>query len=142
MPGLAGRCDPRHSLKQLADAIPWNTFEDSLGPLYSKTERSAKPIRLMVGLLLLRQHENLSDEAVVQKWTQNMYYQYFCGMYEFQWSLPYDPTDFVCFRDRIGEEDVNLILSSSEYFLFIQANYSNGSVLVISPTAKHPWFFI
>jgi len=103
MPGLAGRCDPRHSLKQLADAIPWNTFEDSLGPLYSKTERSAKPIRLMVGLLLLRQHENLSDEA---------------------------------------EEDVNLILSSSEYFLFIQANYSNGSVLVISPTAKHPWFFI
>ena len=36
---------------------------------------------------------------------------YFCGMVEFQWSLPCDPTDLVCFRDRIGEEGVYFILS-------------------------------
>jgi hypothetical protein len=38
-----------------------------------------KPIRLMVGLLLLKQLENLSDERVVLQFKRNPYYQYFCG---------------------------------------------------------------
>ena len=67
MPGLAEQCDLRQSLKKLADAIPWKTFEDAFASLYSSTGRPAKPIRLMVGLLLLKQLENLSDEVVVQR---------------------------------------------------------------------------
>jgi hypothetical protein len=39
----------------------------------------SKPIRLMVGLLLLKQLENLSDERVVLQFKRNPYYQYFCG---------------------------------------------------------------
>jgi IS5 family transposase len=34
---------------------------------------------LMVGLLLLKQLENLSDERVVLQFKRNPYYQYFCG---------------------------------------------------------------
>jgi hypothetical protein len=41
--------------------------------------RPSKPIRLMVGLLLLKQLENLSDERVVLQFKRNPYYQYFCG---------------------------------------------------------------
>lgn len=67
----------------------------------------------MVGLLLLKQLENLSDEAVVDRWTQNPYHQYFCGMEEFQWDLPCNPSDLVYFRERIGQEGVHLILSVS-----------------------------
>ena len=67
MPTLAEQCDPGQSLKQLADAIPWNTFEDAFASLYSKTGRPAKPVRLMLGLLLLKLLENLSDEVVVQR---------------------------------------------------------------------------
>jgi IS5 family transposase len=33
----------------------------------------------MVGLLLLKQLENLSDERVVLQFKRNPYYQYFCG---------------------------------------------------------------
>jgi IS5 family transposase len=40
---------------------------------------NAKPIRLMVSLLLLKQLENLSDERVVLQFKRNPYYQYFCG---------------------------------------------------------------
>jgi len=65
----------------------------------------------MVGLLLLKQLENLSDEVVVERWNQNPNYQYFCGVEEFQWDLPCDPTDLVYFRERIGQEGVHLILS-------------------------------
>jgi IS5 family transposase len=67
----------------------------------------------MVGLMLLKQLENLSDERVVEMWTQNPYFQAFCGMTEFQWSLPCDPTDLVYFRKRIGEDGARLIFETS-----------------------------
>jgi IS5 family transposase len=35
----------------------------------------------MVGLLLLKQLENLSDERVVLQFKSNPYYQYFCGLF-------------------------------------------------------------
>jgi hypothetical protein len=34
---------------------------------------------MTVGLLLLKQLENLSDERVVLQFKRNPYYQYFCG---------------------------------------------------------------
>jgi IS5 family transposase len=37
----------------------------------------------MVGLLLLKQLENLSDERVVLQFKRNPYYQYFCGFFSF-----------------------------------------------------------
>jgi len=46
----------------LADTIDWSFFEKEFAVFYSKEGRPAKPIRLMVGLLLLKQLENLSDE--------------------------------------------------------------------------------
>jgi len=57
----------------------------------------------MVGLLILKQLENLSDENIVLQWKRNPYYQYFCGMDEFQVGLPCDSTELVKFRQRIGQ---------------------------------------
>jgi len=113
MPTLAEQCDPRQPLKQLADALPWDTFATAFAETYSEAGRPAKSIRLMVGLLLLKQLENLSDEAVVARWVQNPYYQHFCGMTQFQWGLPCDPSELVYFRRRIGEQGVALILAVS-----------------------------
>jgi len=44
----------------------------------------------MVGILLLKQIENLSDENVVLQWKRNPYYQYFCGFDELQIVEPPD----------------------------------------------------
>ena len=113
MPTLAEQLDRRQPLRKLADAIPWETFEKEFGEYYSEEGRPAKPVRLMVGLLLLKQMFNVSDERVVELWVQNPYWQYFCGMKEFQWELPCDPSDLVYFRRRIGEEGVTLIMGIS-----------------------------
>ena len=40
----------------------------------------------MVGLLLIKQLEDLSDEAVVEKWREYPYWQYLCGEIEMQTS--------------------------------------------------------
>ena len=73
----------------------------------------AKPIRLMAGLLILKQMFNKSDEVIVEEWKQNPYYQFFTGSSHFEWDLPCDPTDLVYFRKRIGEDGVKVIFSSS-----------------------------
>lgn len=112
-PDLLDQLNPRHPLLELAARIPWERFEREFAEHYSEQGRPAKPTRLMVGLMILRQLENLSDERVVEAWTQNPYFQAFCGMTEFQWSLPCDPTDLVYFRKRIGEEGARLIFEVS-----------------------------
>ena len=112
-PDLIEQLNPSNSLLLLARAIPWEKLEKEFLPLYSKTGRPAKPIRLMVGLLLLKQIEDLSDERVVEAWVQNPYYQSFCGMQHFQWKLPCDPSELVHFRKRIGEKGVAKILQAS-----------------------------
>jgi len=88
-------------------------FENEFAKYNSNKGRPAKPIRLMVGLLILKQLENLSDENIVLQWKRNPYYQYFCGMNEYQPLLPCDPTDLVNFRKRIGKEGVELIFKMS-----------------------------
>lgn len=110
MPTLGEQLDPRQPLKQLADTLPWPEFEQAFGKYYSEQGRPAKPVRLMVGLLLLKQMFNQGDETVVAAWVQNPYWQYFCGMNEFQWQVPCDPSDLVYFRQRIGEAGVQRIL--------------------------------
>ena len=37
----------------------------------------AKPIRLMVGLLILKHLRDVSDESVVEQFSENAYFQYF-----------------------------------------------------------------
>ncbi|OYZ47947.1 MAG: IS5/IS1182 family transposase, partial [Sulfurovum sp. 24-42-9] len=105
--------DSNDSLIALADTINWDYFDESFAKYYSDEGRPAKPIRLMVGLLLLKQLENLSDESLVLQWKRNPYYQYFCGMSEYQPALPCDPTDLVYFRKRIGTEGVEKIFAMS-----------------------------
>ena len=110
---LLEQLNPKDPLLILAKNIPWESFERDFASMYSLVGRPAKPVRLMVGLLLLKQLENLSDERIVEAWARNPYYQAFCGMQYFQWTLPCDPTDLVPFRKRIGATGMEKIFQAS-----------------------------
>lgn len=110
---LLEQLDPKDPLLLLAKKIPWELFERDFVPFYADFGRPAKPTRLMVGLLLLKQIENLSDERVVEAWVRNPYYQAFCGMEHFQWQFPCDPSELIHFRKRIGESGVEKIFQAS-----------------------------
>ena len=103
-----------HPLFQLSNKINWERFENAFSPLYCSTNgRPAHPIRLMCGLLILKHLRNVSDEMVVFQWSENAYYQYFCGGLEFMPKQPCDASELVHFRNRIGEEGMELILAES-----------------------------
>jgi IS5 family transposase len=113
LPTLSEQLDARRPIYQLAGKIPWSDFEEEFGAFYSEEGRPAKPVRLMVGLLILKQLHDLGDETVVEAWRENPYWQYFCGEVEMQWGAPCEPSDLVHFRHRIGEAGMQLILAVS-----------------------------
>jgi IS5 family transposase len=111
---LINMLDANDPLVALADAIDWKRIEDGLDKYYDHSNgRPGKPIRLMAGLLMLKQLENLSDENVVLQWKRNPYYQYFCGMNDYCSLLPCDSTELVKFRNRIGQEGIDVIFGAS-----------------------------
>lgn len=93
--------DSKHPLFKLANNIDWSLFEKSFAPLFcADNGRPPKPIRLMAGLLILKHLCNVSDEQVVAQFTENAYYQYFCGLEAFSTYAPCASSELVHFRHR------------------------------------------
>ena len=106
--------DRRHELFRLAGLINWEFFEEEFTGFYKgNCGQPGAPIRLMVGLSYLQHAFGLSDEAVVNGWIENPYWQYFCGETYFQHQLPIDPSSMTRWRKRIGEKGCELILAES-----------------------------
>ena len=110
---LSSFINPEHELCKLATKIDWTSLEKEFEPLYGTVGRPSIPIRTIVGLLLLKQIYNLGDETVIERYIDSPYFQHFCGEVYFQYRYPFDPSDFVHFRKRIGEEGMKVIFKQS-----------------------------
>lgn len=132
-PLLKDFIDMNHELVLLAEKIDWKHFEDSFASLYSNTGQPSMPIRLMVGCLLLKRLYNLGDETLSNAWVMNPYMQYFCGEAHFQHHFPFDPSDFVHFRKRIGEQGIELIFTHS---IDLHGKQSNSKMVVSDTTVQ------
>ena len=110
---LTSFINSEHELCLLAKTIDWDRLEKEFAPLYGTVGRPSVPIRKIVGLLLLKQMYNMGDETVVERYLENPYWQHFCGEVYFQYRLPFDPSDFVHFRHRIGAEGMQMIFKQS-----------------------------
>ena len=110
---LKDQLNPRNPLYQLTGKIDWGSVDSDFAGYYIDFGRPAKPVRLMISLLILKQLYNLSDESVVERWVENPYFQYFSGETHFQWTMPCDPSDLVHFRHRVGKEGIEKIFRLS-----------------------------
>ena len=103
-----------HQLVLLSKRIDWDSLEDNLSKYYCiDNGRPSVPIRTIAGILILKRMFNESDESVLDRWVENPYWQYFCGEVYFQYELPFDRTELIKFRKRIGEEGAEQILKMS-----------------------------
>ena len=94
---LADIVNPQHPLVEMKDIIDWDLLDQELGHEFCATNgASALPTRLMVGLMYLQHTFNLSDEAVVERWVESPYWQYFCGKTFFQHKLYQSYKVFIC----------------------------------------------
>ena len=83
----------RHPLERLAGLIDWAEIERTFGARFSSGRgRPALAPCLVAGLLYLQHNFDASDEAVVNTWVENPYWQYFCGEVYLQAEAPIDPS--------------------------------------------------
>ena len=132
--------DLRHPLAVLARRIPWPQIEAALSPAFARKSVEGKviayddlfggtvetanggtspagrprlPIRLMSALLYLKHAFNLSDEELVERWSENVVWQYFSGQTYYEPRLPCDATQIGRFRTAIGEAGVEELLKAT-----------------------------
>ena len=106
--------DMNHELVLLSKQIDWAEVESDFAEYYcADNGRPSIPIRTMVGMMLLKNIYNMSDEGVVARWVENPYMQYFTGEKVFRKRPPMDPIDMTKFRKRIGEGGAEKILRIS-----------------------------
>ncbi len=96
--------NPGHELCQLARHIDWDQVENDFAVFYSDKGAPSVPIRIMIGLIMLRQMYHYSDKGALVHWVENPYWQHFCGEVHFQHKAPFYYSDFSHFRKRIGKE--------------------------------------
>ena len=94
--------NPEHELLCAARLIDWDGLHDTLCTYYSPLGRQGKPIRLMVGIHILKHRYDCSDERAVEMLHENAYWQCFCGFNTFQGGQILEATSMVKFRNRIG----------------------------------------
>ena len=131
--------DLKHPLAVLAQNIPWLQIEKALAPSFSRKAKEGQTmegddifgqtvaipggisnarrpklsIRQIPSLLHLKHANNLSDEAVVERWSENVVWQYFSGMDYYEPRLPCDATHIGRFRTAIGEAGVEELLKAT-----------------------------
>lgn len=109
---LSSQINIEAPLVQLAETIDWDFFEHTFEKLYTKEKgQPPKPIRLIIGLLMLQHIYHISDERVIAQWVENPYWQYFCGYDFLECYPPIDPSSLVRWRKRIGKKGIETILS-------------------------------
>lgn len=88
-------------------------FEGEFGGGISPAGRPRLPVRLMVSLLYLKNSFNLSDEELVERWAENVQWQFFSGMDYYEPRLPCDATQIGRFRRLLGEEGIEQLLKAT-----------------------------
>ena len=102
---FGGELNPRNRWVRLARLIPWQEFEMEYTRHFpSRTGNPAKPFRMALGALLIKEMKNLTDEELVEDIRENPYYQYLLGLESSQDEAPFDPSSLVHFRKRISQE--------------------------------------
>jgi IS5 family transposase len=111
---LSQICDTRHPIRILADRIDWETLISQVSKAFpAKTGRPPEDPRLVLGLLLLKETYGESDESSVARFVESIYWQYFCGMQEIQWTCPVDPTTLLRWRKRLADKGLSDLLAST-----------------------------
>lgn len=90
----------------LAKQIPWEKVEREYAALFvdRDTGRKAKPARLALGALIVKERLGVTDREAVEQIRENPYLQYFLGFAEYQDEAPFDPSLMTHFRRRFDKE--------------------------------------
>jgi hypothetical protein len=103
---FGGHLNANNRWIRLANLIPWGDFETSYADQFAQSGQGApaKPFRLALGALIIKEKLGITDEETVEQICENPYLQFLIGMEGFRDETPFDPSMMVHFRKRITPE--------------------------------------
>ena len=103
---FGGKLNSKNRWIQLSKLIPWEEIEEDYEKQFSETEEGApaKPLRVALGALLIKEKLKLTDRETVEQIRENPYLQYFIGKESFSDEEPFDASLMVYFRKRITDD--------------------------------------
>ena len=94
----------------MAELIPWAEFEAEYAEKFSeKMGAPAKPFRMALGALIIKEKLGISDRETVEQIKENPFLQYFIGLSEYSNDPPFEASMMVYFRERINMDCVKKI---------------------------------
>lgn len=102
-----GKSDPENRWVKLSEIIPWDDIEEKYAELFpANCGMPAKPLRMALGALIIKEKCGFSDRETVEQIKENPYLQYFIGLEEFKTEAPFDSSLMVHFRKRLGVDEI------------------------------------
>ena len=103
---FGGHLDLNNRWVRLAELIPWDEFEESYADQFAQSGQGApaKPFRLALGALIIKEKLGITNEETVEQIRENHYLQYLVGMEGYKDEELFDPSMMVHFRKRITPE--------------------------------------
>ena len=99
--------DANNRWVKMAELAPWDEMAKVFFSSMSKDHgRASIDLRIILGALLVKHIEGISDEDTIQYIQENIYAQYFVGLPSFQTKPVFVPTLFVEIRMRLGKKGV------------------------------------
>ena len=94
--------------------IPWDKVSSYYNQrMCNKNGAVTTDARIVLGALIIKHHENLSDVGTIEAIEENIYMQYFLGLPSFKTEPVFAPNLFVKIRKRLGLDywnDINEII--------------------------------
>lgn len=98
------KLDPENRWVRMADLVPWdNMAKVFFNRMNQDIGRGSIDLRVVLGALLIKHIEGLSDEDTILYIQENIYAQYFVGLPSFQTEPVFVPSLFVEIRKRLGK---------------------------------------
>lgn len=127
--------DPTQDLVVLRDVIPWEKIITQLSSFYSKDKGPlGKSLRMMIAILIVMKHYQLSDRKVIQQIKENRYMQYFCNVPDEGLMTFLHPSSLFIFRKRLGEKGISII-EKQVFEVFRRSGVIKGDNALIDSTA-------
>jgi hypothetical protein len=103
---LLAQMDPNNRWVRMSKLIPWDMVEKKYAQQFKHTpfSRPAKPARMAIGSLIIKEKFGLSDIETVEMIAENPYMQYFIGLESFSKKAPMEASLLTWFRKRISPE--------------------------------------
>jgi hypothetical protein len=105
-----GKLESENRWVVMAEMVPGSEFEAEYAAIFSeKMGAPAKPFRMALGALIIKEKLGISDRETVEQIRENPYLQYFIGMSAYNNKPPFDASMLVYFRERIDINFVNKV---------------------------------